>query len=131
MRNKILLLLRHGKSSWKHPDLDDHDRPLGKRGKRDAPRMGKLLKEEDLIPDLIISSTAKRSKKTAQAVVESSGYAGKIDLNPSLYSADPEAYLKALRRVRDEFNMVLIVGHNPALENLVSMLTSKSESMPT
>ena len=93
--------------------------------------MGKLIKEEDLSPDLIISSTAKRSKKTAQAVAEYSGYDGKIDLDPSLYSADPESYLKALSRVRDKFNMVLVVGHNPALENLVNMLTSKSEPMPT
>lgn len=60
---KTLLLSRHAKSSWKNPDLPDHDRPLNKRGQNDAPRMGKLLKDEDLIPDLIMSSTAARAKR--------------------------------------------------------------------
>ncbi len=58
---KTLLILRYAKSSWKEQDLPDHDRPLNKRGKNDAPRMGKLLKDEDLIPDLIMSSTAVRA----------------------------------------------------------------------
>ena len=57
---KTLLIMRHAKSSWKVQDLPDHDRPLNKRGKNDAPLMGKLLKDEDLIPDLIMSSTAVR-----------------------------------------------------------------------
>jgi len=55
---KSVLILRHAKSSWKHPDLADHDRPLNKRGKRDAPLIGRLLKKEDLVPESIISSTA-------------------------------------------------------------------------
>jgi phosphohistidine phosphatase len=129
--NKILLILRHAKSSWKEPDLQDHDRPLNKRGKRDAPRMGKLLKELELVPDLIISSTAKRAKGTAKAVVKSSKYKGRIELNPSLYGADFDAYLIALRLVPDDFNKVLIIGHNPALEELVRVLTGKMEQMPT
>src|SRR5919198_2099009 len=120
--NKILLILRHAKSSWKEPDLQDHDRPLNKRGKRDAPRIGKLLMELDLVPDLIISSTAKRAKDTAKAVGEASKYNGRIELNPSLYGTDFDSYLRALRLVPDDFNKVLIVGHNPALEELVSLL---------
>ena len=60
---KTLLIMRHAKSSWKEQDLPDHDRPLNKRGKNDAPRMGKLLKDEDLVPDLIMSSTAVRAKR--------------------------------------------------------------------
>jgi phosphohistidine phosphatase len=60
---KTLLILRHAKSSWKDLELQDHDRPLNKRGKQDALRMGKLLRREDLIPDLIVSSTAVRAKK--------------------------------------------------------------------
>ena len=61
---KTLLILRHAKSSWKFPDLSDHDRPLNRRGKQDAPRMGRLLKEKGLVPDLVISSTATRAKDT-------------------------------------------------------------------
>lgn len=129
--NKILLILRHAKSSWKEPDLQDHDRPLNKRGKRDAPRMGKLLKELDLVPDLIISSTAKRAKDTAKAVVKSSKYKGRIELSPSLYGDDFDAYLTALRLVPDDFNKVLMIGHNPALEELVRVLTGKMEHMST
>jgi phosphohistidine phosphatase len=129
--NKVLLILRHAKSSWKEPDLQDHDRPLNKRGKRDAPRMGKLLKKQDLVPDLVISSTAKRAKDTAKAVGESSKYKGRVELNPSLYGADFDAYLTALRLVPDDFNKVLIVGHNPALDELVAALTGKMEHMPT
>jgi phosphohistidine phosphatase len=67
---KTILLLRHAKSSWEDPDLPDYDRPLNKRGKNDAPRMGKLLKDKDIIPDLIISSTAARAKKTAELVAK-------------------------------------------------------------
>ena len=81
---KTLLILRHAKSSWKEQDLPDHDRPLNKRGKNDAPRMGKLLKDEDLIPDLIMSSTAVRAKKTAELVAKACKYKGKIVLNHSL-----------------------------------------------
>ena len=63
---KTLLILRHAKSSWNNLDLPDYDRPLNKRGKRDAPRMGDFLRHQDLVPDLVISSTAKRAKKTAK-----------------------------------------------------------------
>jgi phosphohistidine phosphatase len=80
---KSVLILRHAKSSWKHPELADHDRPLNRRGKRDAPLMGRLLKKEDLVPEIIISSTATRARSTAEAVAKSSGYKGEIILNKS------------------------------------------------
>jgi len=70
---KSLLILRHAKSSWKHPELNDHERPLNKRGKNDAPRMGKLLQKEKLIPDAILSSTAMRASATAESVVKPAG----------------------------------------------------------
>jgi phosphohistidine phosphatase len=129
--HKILLILRHAKSSWKEPDLQDHDRPLNSRGKGDAPRMGKLLMDLDLVPDHIISSTAKRAKDTANAIAETSKYQGRIDLNHSLYASSVDAYLIALRFVSDDFNKVLIVGHNPVLEELVNVLTGKLEHMST
>ncbi len=86
---KSVLLHRHAKSSWKHPDLNDQDRPLNKRGKRDAPIMGRLLKRKDLVPDIIISSTAIRARSTAEAVAKASGYKGEIILNKSLYAVGP------------------------------------------
>jgi len=77
---KSLLILRHAKSSWKHPELTDHDRPLNKRGKRDAPRMGKILRSEHLIPEAIISSTAARAHVTAEAVAKASRYKGRKEV---------------------------------------------------
>ena len=73
---KTLLLLRHAKSSWKHPELADHDRPLNKRGKRTAPRVSALLQDEDLIPDLILCSSAVRAHTTALLVAKACAYAG-------------------------------------------------------
>src|SRR5437870_2049014 len=117
---KSVLVLRHAKSSWKHPELADQDRPLNKRGKRDAPRMGRILKKERLVPDIIISSTAVRARATAEAVAKASGYQRDITFNRSLYAAGPQAYIDALHDLDDNVR-VLIVGHNPGLEELVEM----------
>jgi phosphohistidine phosphatase len=128
---KSVLVLRHAKSSWKQPELADHDRPLNKRGKLDAPLMGRLLKREDLVPDIIISSTAIRARATAKAVAKASGYKGEIILNKSLYAAGPEAYLSVMHDLSDEYARALIIGHNPGLEELVEMLTGEIHLMPT
>ena len=128
---KSVLLLRLAKSSWKQPELADHDRPINKRGKRDAPIMGRLLKREDLVPDIIICSTAIRARSTAEAVAKASGYKGEIILNKSLYAAGPEDYLGVIHALSDEYVRVLIVGHNPGLEELVEMLTGEMHPMPT
>jgi phosphohistidine phosphatase len=129
---KTLLILRHAKSSWKDPDLPDHDRPLNKRGKHDAPRMGKLLKDEDLIPDLIISSTAARAKKTAELVAKACKYKGGIVRSHSLYVAELADYLKILQELSDKHKAVLVVGHSPSVEETVEVLTGSSDViMPT
>jgi phosphohistidine phosphatase len=128
---KTLLILRHAKSSWKDEGLTDHDRPLNKRGKRDAPRMGKLLRESDLAPDLIISSTAKRARKTAAKVAKKCEYQGVIELTGELYLAPPQSYLHVLRQVPDQYQRVMVVGHNPGLEELLSLLTRESTPLPT
>ena len=128
---KSLLILRHTKTSWKHPELTDHDRPLNKRGKRDAPRMGEILRSEHLMPEAIISSTAARAHVTAEAVAKASGYKGKIALNRSLYAAGPEAYLKVLHELSDHYKRVLVVAHNPGLEELLEMFTDETQLMPT
>ena len=128
---KTLLIQRHAKSSWSDASLPDHERPLNKRGKRQAPEMGALLRREDLLPDLILSSTAKRAEKTAEAIAEESGYEGEIRLSRDLYAAPPEAYLEALHDLPDEFSRVMVVGHNPGLEELLDVLTGESASLPT
>jgi phosphohistidine phosphatase len=128
---KTLLILRHAKSSWKQEGLTDHDRPLNKRGKRDAPRMGKLLRESGLAPDLIISSTAKRARKTASKVAKKCEYQGVIELTGELYLAPPQDYLRVLRNVPDDYSRVMVVGHNPGLEELLSVLTGTRTQLPT
>ena len=128
---KTLLILRHAKSSWKKPGLADHDRPLNKRGVRDAPRMGQLVEQEGLVPDLIITSTAQRARVTAEVVAENSGYEGEIQLERRFYMGYPEAYLEVLRQVPDEVGTVMVVGHNPALEELLEELVMEPERLPT
>jgi phosphohistidine phosphatase len=128
---KSVLVLRHAKSSWKHPELAGHDRPLNKRGKRDAPLMGRLLKKKGLVPDIIISSTAIRARATAEAVAKASSYKGEIVLNKSLYAAGPDAYLNVMHHLSNEYVRALIIGHNPGLEELVEMLTGEIHLMPT
>ena len=78
-KKKVLLILRHAKSSLKYGDIPDHDRPLNKRGKKQAPEMGILLKQLQLVPDYVISSTAKRAVDTAKSVAEFCGYGGEIN----------------------------------------------------
>lgn len=128
---KTLLILRHAKSSWKASGLADHDRPLNKRGKRDAPRVGRLLRDENLAPHLILSSTAKRALDTAEAVAEASSYEGEVEARAEFYMAAPEAYLNTQRGLSDDYECVMVIGHNPGLEELVETLTGEAEPLPT
>jgi phosphohistidine phosphatase len=130
-RMKTLLVLRHAKSSWSDPVLDDHERPLNRRGRRDGPRMGELVREYGLIPDVVISSDAVRARLTAEAVVEAARYAGEILLSQHLYMASPADILSLLRTVGENAESVMIVGHNPGLEELVAQLTGERQDLPT
>jgi phosphohistidine phosphatase len=128
---KTLLVLRHAKSDWGDPKLADEDRPLNKRGKRDAVRMGELLRARDLLPELILTSTAKRARKTAEAIAEASAGAAELEAKRSLYLAGPKDYVKLLRRVPEECQRVMVVGHNPGLEELLGELTGTVTPLPT
>ena len=128
---KELLIMRHAKSSWSNVHLSDHQRPLNKRGKNDAPRMGKLLKRMELTPDLIISSTAERAMTTAELAALSSDYEQEIELTSDFYHAEPEAYLEVLRDVDDKYGRVMVVGHNPGMEDLVELLSGHATRFTT
>ena len=128
---KTLLILRHAKSSWKEDALPDHERPLSKRGRAEAPRMGKLLRKHDLLPDLILSSAAVRARSTVELVIEESLFDGETELREDLYAFDSEPYLKALAGLPDHYQRVMIVGHNPALEELLEELTGEYLPLPT
>jgi phosphohistidine phosphatase len=128
---KTLLILRHAKSSWDNANLTDHQRPLNDRGKTDAPRMGRVLRDHDLTPDLIIASSAERALATAELVALACDYENDIKVTRHLYLAGPEDYLEVLQRVDNRYQRVMVVGHNPGMEELVEELTGQSVTMPT
>ncbi|MFM9837648.1 MAG: SixA phosphatase family protein [Cyclobacteriaceae bacterium] len=134
---KKLYLIRHAKSSWDNPEIDDFDRSLNERGKKDAPRMGKRLKERDLTPDLMISSPASRALDTCKAIAKVLGYPKeKIIANKRLYHANEDQLLKVIQelkdRHKDEEEIVLLFGHNPGLTDFANELFSESiDNIPT
>jgi phosphohistidine phosphatase len=128
---KHLLILRHAKSSWAHAAVTDHDRPLNKRGRMAAPRMGALLAGEDLVPQAIVASTAVRAVCTAELAADAAGYDGPIRTEAALYHATPEAILRVVAGTPESCERLLIVGHNPGLEELVLHLTGSDERLPT
>jgi phosphohistidine phosphatase len=128
---KSLLIMRHAKSSRDLPLLADHDRPLNLRGKKDAPLMGELLREKDLVPEIIISSTATRAVETAVAVSQACQYEGEIEYKRELYTEGIAGYLEEIRKVADSLKCTLIIGHNPDLEELVERLTGNQVTLTT
>lgn len=129
--NKLLLILRHAKSSWESAELSDHDRPLDNRGKRDAPRMGRKLLKEGIVPHLIISSSAVRAQSTAMKVARACRYEEEILIDSTLYSSGHSEYLNVLTNQDDSYDKVMLVGHNPHSEQLLEILTGKVVTMPT
>lgn len=119
---KTLLLLRHAKAAGSDTDVDDFERPLAKRGKREAPKMGRLLRDENLLPELIVSSAAKRCRKTADHIIEHSGYRGETRLLGALYEAGEQTLREYVAQLDDKISRVLVVGHNPTLEHLLQTL---------
>lgn len=128
---KTLLLMRHAKSSWKDHDLEDQLRPLNKRGKKDAPLMGLLIREKELTPQQILSSTAERARETTQSIIETTGFTGKVEYLESFYLGEPENYLDVLHFLPDDVERVMIMGHNPGLEGLLQILTGAVEPLST
>ncbi len=128
---KTLLILRHAKSSWDHPGLRDHDRPLNPRGRRDAPRMGRFLVERDLVPDRIVSSTAVRARTTAELAAAEFGEAVEIETTYDLYGASPDGYVEVAEAMGGTAERLMVVGHNPGITSLVWHLTGEGEYMPT
>jgi phosphohistidine phosphatase len=118
---KTLYIVRHAKSSWANPSQDDFERPLNDRGKNDAPRMGKRLKEKEVHPDLIVSSSAKRAYSTAKRIAKVLNYPKeKIKALKSLYHADEESMLAVIQDIKDKHNVVMLFGHNPGLTEFVN-----------
>ncbi len=128
---KTLYVLRHAKSSWDDCSLSDFERPLNERGIKTAPLMGKEMKKNDFVPEIIVCSTAKRAEQTANLVKETAEFSAEIMFEEAIYEASVTTLLHIVSRIEDEFYSALIVGHNPGFENLVRNLTGKIEAMPT
>src|SRR5688572_25092332 len=130
---KMLYVIRHAKSSWDSPLLNDFERPLNERGERDAPRMGKRLKEKRLVPDLFLSSPATRALTTAEKIAHVLNYPReKIKTDRKLYHAEDEEILQIVRQLSDKHDVVLIFGHNPGLTDFINQLTKAViDNIPT
>lgn len=118
---KTLYLMRHAKSSWKDPHLEDHERPLNKRGKRDVPVMGKRLKALDIKLDRIFHSDARRAVDTAIPIGEWIGLLPSAVLSePHLYHSQQDSILDFVRGLEDGWEQVMIIGHNPGLHDIAN-----------
>ena len=120
---KQLFLCRHAKSSWDDASLSDVERPLNKRGRRDAPEMGRRLAERGLLPDLILASHATRAWTTAEAYADRLGYPpDRIQVDPGLYTATAASLLALVRSLEPRLGRVLLVGHNPECTAFANLL---------
>ncbi|MGQ9819586.1 MAG: SixA phosphatase family protein [Candidatus Kapaibacteriales bacterium] len=131
---KTLILIRHSKSDWSKKELSDRQRPLNKRGKRDAPLMAKLLYERgDIHPSLIISSPAERSMQTAKEFARVFGYdLSKILYREEIYTGNIQAILNLISNIDDHHNCILLFGHNPDITLLANQLSDVLvENIPT
>lgn len=130
---KTLLLIRHAKSSWDQAGLSDFDRPLNERGKNDAPVMAKRVKEKEIELDYLISSPAKRAKKTAKYFAEEFGFKKEeIKLVEGLYGATQSEFLHAIRDINNKYKTVALFSHNPGITDFASSLTNvRIDDMPT
>ena len=132
--NRTLVLIRHAKSSWANPMQSDFERPLNERGKEEAPAMGKKLKKLNVIPDIIIASSAKRTKQTAKRIAEEVGYdIDKIKWEEKLYHCIPSVFEEVIRGIGDKHNTVFIIAHNPGITDFVNELSPlfTIDNMPT
>lgn len=132
---KQLYIVRHAKSSWDDLELSDFDRPLNERGKRDAPSMGKRLKEKGTHPDLMLASPAKRAFSTARRIAKVLEYdKEKIKTDQRLYHASEETFFSVIREVKNKHDILMVFGHNPGLTdfaNAVDNTDANIDNVPT
>jgi len=119
---KTILILRHAKSDWSAPYNTDFERPLTKRGLRDAPLMGEVLALFECVPDRMLSSPAIRARQTAELVAKACGYRLSIHWQDSFYGGGSQDLISALQRLPNAIERPMLIGHNPTLEETVALL---------
>ena len=130
---KTIYLVRHAKSSWKYPDLDDFERPLNNRGRKNAPFVGTILKKLKVAPDLILSSPANRASMTARIIADKIGYPlEKIRYSENIYDFSANALMDVIKQLDNVVHKAMLVGHNPALTELANYIGDEAISnIPT
>jgi phosphohistidine phosphatase len=128
---KTLFLLRHAKSSWADEDLADIERPLKERGRKAAATIGRFLRKERVNPDLVLSSCAVRARETIDIVLKAAKLRTEIRYDERIYEASPLRLLEVILQIDSDRKSVLLVGHNPGMEELLQLLTGNVEHMPT
>ena len=128
---KTLLLLRHAKSSRDDPGLPDFDRPLNDRGKDDAKLMGRYLPEQKFVVDCVVSSPAKRARRTAEIFLKAADVSLDPILDDRIYEAGRQQLLTVVSEIDPSHNIVLLIGHNPGFEDLLESLTGQYAGLPT
>jgi phosphohistidine phosphatase len=126
-----LMVMRHAKSDWANPKLSDHDRPLNERGLRTAPQMGKYFVKHNVIPKVVLASTAVRVRETLALMLAEWPSEPEVFFEQSLYLASVETLGSHVRGLHSDWRDVLIVGHNPGLADFVSRLAGQPLDMPT
>jgi phosphohistidine phosphatase len=124
---RTLIAVRHAKSSWDH-DVEDHDRPLSARGRRDADALGRLLRQRSLAPGLVLCSTAARTRETWERALAVGVTAGEVRLLRGIYQAWVPELVRLLRQTPDEVATVLLLGHSPGIPDLVEHLCVRTDS---
>ncbi|MDD5548102.1 MAG: histidine phosphatase family protein, partial [Sulfurovaceae bacterium] len=129
---KTIYLIRHAKSDWNDFNIVDAKRGLSERGKRDIPLMAKELHEKNIKPDLIISSSSKRTKLTVEGLLKELDYSIKIIYDDELYLANPKTILSIIKNINDKHKSIFIVGHNPGITDFANLMSDANiENVPT
>jgi len=128
---KNLFLLRHGKAVSSSAGLQDFDRSLSDQGREQAERVGKYLQQQNIGFDLVLSSTALRARETTELVLTATESMSEVRFDQRIYEASVQQLLELVSQIEEEKNEVLLVGHNPGLEELLKRLTGRFESMRT
>ena len=121
---KEIIICRHAKSSWKNKTLDDHKRPIKTRGKKDSKRLGIFLRKVELLPGLILSSTSERTRQTIKFFLKTAKCQPEIDYIQAFYMGSVSDIFQSLCKVSNDVSRAMVVGHNPTLEKMISLLTS-------
>ena len=129
---KTIILFRHGKSDWNAHFEDDHDRPINKRGINAAKKMGKYLADIKEIPELLISSTAHRTRKTIELAAQSGNWKSECIFESSIYGGSPNVLIEIIKNINEKFNSVCLIGHEPNFSSFISKACNeKHHRFPT